>query len=146
MKPAWDNIWMRLAISISEKSNDPKHQVAAVVVTEDNTTVCSLGYNGDEVGGENKRDSLDQGKSGFIHAEANCLLHLNFADQRNKKMYLTLSPCTVCARMIVNAKTIKEVIYNKKYDTDTKGLDILEKHGIITREYEVQTETTRFTF
>jgi len=127
-KPTWDQIWMLLAESVSDKSHDPRTKVGSVIVTEDNTCVLGLGYNGAEKGGKNEPDSLEPGKSGFIHAEANALLKFNFGDYRNKKMYVTCAPCVVCARMIINAD-IKTVVYRYEY-RDKTGLEILEKSGI----------------
>ena len=127
-KPTWDQIWMLLAESVADKSHDPRNKVGSVIVTEDNTCVLGLGYNGAEKGGKNEPDSSEPGKSGFIHAEANALLKFNFGDYRNKKMYVTCAPCVVCARMIVNAD-IKTVIYRYDY-RDRTGLEILEESGI----------------
>jgi len=134
-RPKWDEIWMTLTLLIAERSRDPRLKVGSVVVTEDNSSVLSLGYNGDQHGGTNKPDSMEQGKSGFIHAEANALIKMNFADHRQKKMYLTHSPCPVCARMIVNAG-IKKVIYCDEY-RDSKGIDILKNSGIVVEKYEM---------
>ena len=129
---------MLLATSVADRSYDEKTKVGSVIVTEDNTSVLAIGYNGDEKGGENKRDSSVEGESGFIHAEANALLKLNFIDPRNKKMYITSSPCVVCARMIINAD-IKEVIYLEEF-RETKGIELLKKRGIRVQEafgYEI---------
>lgn len=132
-RPDWDGIWMRLARDISGRSHDPRNKVAALVVTEDNSTVLGLGYNGDARGGKNVPDSMEPGMSGFVHAEANCLLKFNFGDHRKKKMYVTLSPCPVCARMIINAY-IDEVVYDEEY-RDTAGLDILKEAGVKVRKF-----------
>ena len=56
------------------------------------------------------------------------------SDHRNKKMYLTHSPCPVCARMIVNAG-IKYVVFCDEY-RDSKGLDILKNSGVSVEKYE----------
>ena len=133
-KPKWDEIWMTLTLLIAERSRDPRLKVGSVIVTEDNTSVLAIGYNGDEINGTNKPDSLEPGQSGLIHAEANALIKMNFSDHRNKKMYLTHSPCVVCARMIVNAG-IKKVIYSYEY-RDSKGLDILRKSKIEVTQYQ----------
>lgn len=133
-RPKWDDIWMSLTTHIAQRSRDPRLKVGSVIVTEDNTTVLAIGYNGDEQGGSNQPDSLEPGKSGFIHAEANALIKMNFGDHRNKKIYLTHSPCPVCARMIVNAG-IKKVIYCDEY-RDTKGLQILTKLGVIVEKFD----------
>jgi len=133
IKPEWDQIWMSLAHAIAQRSNDSKLQVGSVIVTENNESVLSIGYNGDEKGGENTRDSMETGQSGFIHAEVNAIAKLNYTDPREKKIYLTHSPCLVCSRLIVNAG-IAEVIYDDEYKEDTKGLDILRDRGILVRQ------------
>ena len=133
-RPKWDEIWMGLSLHIAERSRDPRLKVGSVIVTEDNTSVLAIGYNGDQQGGDNKPDSLEPGKSGFIHAEANALIKMNFGDHRNKKMYLTHSPCPVCARMIVNSG-IKKVIFCDEY-RDSKGLNILKNSGVSVERYE----------
>ena len=134
-RPKWDEIWMTLTLLIAERSRDPRLKVGSVIVTEDNTTVLAIGYNGDQQGGTNQPDSLEPGKSGFIHAEANALIKMNFSDHRNKKIYLTHSPCPVCARMIVNSG-IKKVIYCEEY-RDSKGLDILKNSSVDIEKYDM---------
>jgi dCMP deaminase len=127
-KMLWDDIWMQLAYSISTRSNDPRLKVGAVIVTEDNETVLAAGYNGDEKGGDNKPDSLEPGKSGFIHAEVNAIAKMNYNDPRDKKIYLTHSPCPVCSRLIINAG-IKRVVYWQDY-RDNTGVEILKSRDI----------------
>ena len=85
-RPSWNNIWKRFALDIAQRSPDPKFQVGAVIVTDDNTQVLALGYNGDQKGGPNCRDSLETGKSGFIHAEVNALIKCDFNNPKPKKM------------------------------------------------------------
>ena len=132
MRKSWDSVWSDFAISIAERSCDPKFKVGAVIVTDDNTQVLSVGYNGDHKGGSNKRDSLDHGKSGFIHAEVNALIKMDFNNPKRKVMYLTHSPCTVCAKCIINAN-IEEVVYLNLYEKDTKGVSLLKSSGINVR-------------
>lgn len=134
-RPKWDEIWMSLAHHVSQRSPDKRLKVGCVVVTDDNSSVLSLGYNGDQHGGSHIPDSLEPGKSGFIHAEANALIKMNFADHRQKKLYLTHSPCPVCARMIINAG-IKKVIYCDEY-RDIKGVNILNDSGIDVVKYDL---------
>src|SRR5690349_21236671 len=134
VKLAWDNIWMELAQNIASRSNDPRLKVGCVIVTSDNESVLSIGYNGDEKGGKNAPDSLEPGKSNFIHAEVNAICKLNYTDPRERKLYLTHSPCPVCCKLIVNAN-IKEVVWCEEY-RDQTGLDILRRSGIIVRRCE----------
>ena len=128
-RPSWDFIWSKFASTIAERSCDPKFKVGVVIVPEDNTGVLSLGYNGDHKGGSNERDSYEHGQSGFIHAEINALIKLDFNNPKNKKMYLTHSPCKMCAKAIINAD-IKEVNYIKDYVIDLSGIELLKNCGI----------------
>ena len=131
-RPEWDKIWMDFAHSIAKRSCDSKYQVGAVIVSSENTQVLSIGYNGDQKGGPNKRDSTETGQSGFIHAEINALIKMNYNNPCKKKMYLTLSPCEVCAKAIVNAG-IDEVIYSEFYKHGKNSIRILNQAGIVVR-------------
>ena len=133
IRPSWDSVWSQFAKVISQRSYDPRYQVGAVVVTSDNTQVLSIGYNGNYSGGPNRVESEDPGHSGFIHAEINCLLKMDYNNPKKKIMYLTLSPCRMCAKAIVNAG-ISELVYAEKY-RDISGLKILEEAGINYRQY-----------
>jgi len=132
-RPEWDEVWMRVAHTIAERSVDPRHQVGTIIVTEDNTQLLSLGYNGNYKGGPNKVESEVPGQSGLIHAEQNALIKLDYNNPKKKKMYVTLSPCSHCAKMIVNAN-INEVIYDQKYRDDA-GLNIMRSAGITVRRF-----------
>lgn len=132
-RPEWDEIWMAMADNIARRSIDPQFRVGAIIVTQDNQQVLSLGYNGMEKGGNNSVDSLERGQSGTIHAENNALIKLDYNNPKDKKMYVTLSPCRHCCRLIVNAD-VKEVIYRDTY-RDTSGFSILERAGIKVRKF-----------
>ncbi len=133
MRPSWDKVWMGFARSISGRSYDPRHQVGAVVVAGDNTQVLAIGYNGNYAGGPNEVESEVPGQSGMLHAEINALLKMDYNNHKRKKLYVTLSPCRMCAKAIVNAG-IDEVIYGTAY-RDTTGVDILKKCGIQVRHF-----------
>jgi len=133
MRPDWNEVWMNIAREVSRRSADEKFKVGSIVVTGDNTQVLSLGYNGDHSGGPNCRESNEPGESGFIHAEMNALIKLDYNNLKKRVMYITLSPCRLCAKAIVNAG-ISEVVYDEEY-RDTSGLDILSNAGIKFRKY-----------
>ena len=127
---------MNLAFIIAQRSHSPRTKVGSVIVTSDNHCVLSLGYNGIESGSElNEPDSLLPGEEGTIHSEINSLIKMPYDDVREKKMYLTHSPCKICARAIINATTIKTVIYEIEY-RDTTGLEILFKRGVSVVKYQ----------
>ena len=127
-RPKWDEIWMEFAHSISRRSYDPRHQVGVVIVTTNNTQVLAVGYNGNYAGGPNEVESIEPGQSGMLHAEINALLKMDYNVPKCKKMYVTLSPCRMCAKAIINAG-IDEVIYGEAY-RDASGIELLESANI----------------
>jgi dCMP deaminase len=65
-----------------------------------------------------------------LHAEANAILKVARSTQScdNATLYITLSPCKECSKLI-HQSGIKRVVYQKGY-RDTSGLDFLVKAGI----------------
>lgn len=124
---------MQMARTISERSVDSRTRVGVVIVTADNTQVLAVGYNGDERGGKNEADSHEPGQSNLIHAEVNALIKCDYNNPKLKRLFVTLSPCRVCARAIVNAN-ITDVIYDEEY-RDTSGLDILRVAGVRVSQF-----------
>lgn len=127
-RPPWPETWMSVAKSIAERSYDPRLQVGAIIVAEDNTQILSLGYNGNYKSGPNVQDSSEPGKSGFLHAELNAVIKLDYNFHKKKHMYVTHSPCKDCCKIIINAG-ISTVVYDVEY-RDTSGLDLLRSVGI----------------
>jgi len=133
-RPNWDTVWMEFAHSISRRSYDPRYQVGAVVVTDDNTQVLAVGYNGNYASGPNEVESDIPGESGMIHAEINALLKMDYNNPKNKKMYITLSPCRQCAKAIINSG-VSEVVYDEKY-RDVSSLTLLSNCSIEVRKFK----------
>jgi len=132
-RPSWDDIWISFAELISQRSINQKFKVGAVVVTSDNTQVLSIGYNGDYKGGPNIIESEEPGQSGLIHAEVNALIKMDYNNPKGKKMYVSLSPCIDCAKLILNSD-IKEVIYKNEYRSCDE-INLLRTNGVIVRSY-----------
>ena len=129
-RPQWDEIWMDFASNIARRSPDPNFKVGCCIVSQDNCQVLAIGYNGDHKGGSNCRESLEPGCSGFIHAEINALIKLDYNNPKKKTLYITLSPCRQCAKAIINGG-IDRVVYRDIY-RDTSGIDLLKEHNILT--------------
>jgi dCMP deaminase len=132
-RPTWKEIWMNVAELMAQRSHHPTFKVGAIVTSNDNTQILSVGYNGNEAGGENEPESCEPGMSGLLHAEINCLLKLDYNNPKDKTMFLTLSPCPLCAKAIVNSG-IKHVIYKEEY-RELKGLEILINAGIKVEKF-----------
>lgn len=113
----------------TSRSYDPRLKVAAIIVTDDNTQMLALGYNGNARGLPNEPESLEPGRSGMIHAEVNALIKCDFNHPKRKIMYVTHSPCRDCAKLIINAG-ISTVIYGELY-RDSSGIDLLRSGGVL---------------
>lgn len=133
-RPSWPSIWMSFAESVARRSYDPRLQVGSIIVTEDNSQVLSIGYNGNYSGGPHEHESCEPGQSGFIHAEVNCLIKCDYNTLKKKHMYITHSPCKDCCKLIINAK-IEKVVYRYLY-RDASGLQLLRDAGIIVRSID----------
>ena len=72
-----------------------------------------------------------------LHAEANAITKVSASTQSSEgsTLYVTLSPCTDCSKLIHQAK-IKRVVYNEQYK-DTSGLEFLEKAGVEVCQIEI---------
>lgn len=139
-RPSFDNIYMELALNLAKRSHCVKIQVGAVLAKD--TRIISLGYNGPPAHTHNcdmewpesgcARDRKG-GCSLAIHAEENAILYAakNKSDVSGSTLYVTLSPCLPCARIILTTG-IKKVIYYASY-ADYKGLDFDEGVDFLTR-------------
>lgn len=133
-RPSWHKTWMNVAHVVSQRSYDNTLKVGAVIVTDDNTRMLSLGYNGNYAGGPNQRESDEPGMSGFIHAEMNAIIKCDYGVHNGKILYVTHSPCRMCCKLIVNAG-LSRVVYDVLY-RDPSGLDILRSVGIVVEQVD----------
>ena len=143
-RPTWDYIWMALAVEIGERSTcrTPNRKVGCVIVSEDNTKVLSNGYNGGAKGDDNSCDYTEDLKIGSsrctcVHAEMNALTKLDTSNPVGKRMYLTVSPCKLCYKLIVNAG-IQEVIYLWEYDSEI--ISKMKSLGVKVRSMKNETD------
>ena len=93
--------------------------------------IISDGYNGTPTGFENIcEDDENYTKWYVLHAEANAIMKVSASTQSSEgaTLYITLSPCRECSKLIFQSG-IKRVVYHKEYK-DTSGLEFLKKGGI----------------
>lgn len=147
-RPDFDEIFMNLAQNLAKRSHCVRAQVGAVLTKD--TRIISIGYNGPPSGTHNCDEDFESGCpkdskgscSLALHAEQNAILYAakNGASVEGATLYVTLSPCISCARVIYTMK-IKRVIYLDSYakykgiPTD-EGVEFLRKFGVIVEEYE----------
>jgi dCMP deaminase len=78
-------------------------------------------------------------KKETLHAESNAILKAakSGVSTDNSTLYITLSPCIDCAKLILQSG-IKRVVYSEEYK-DVSGIEFLRKFISIEKlEYEVQ--------
>ena len=132
----YDIAYLKIAREWGELSYCKRRQVGAIIVKDN--MIISDGYNGTPSGFENCCEDDDGYTKWYVlHAEANAITKVASSTQSSEgsTLYVTLSPCTECSKLIHQAK-IKRVVYNEQYK-DTSGLEFLEKAGIEVCQIEV---------
>jgi len=125
----FDLAYLEMAAVWSKLSYCKRKQVGALIVKD--RMIISDGYNGTPSGFENCCED-ENGKTQWfvLHAEANAILKLAASTQSAKDatLYLTLSPCKECSKLILQAG-IRKVVYIDEY-SDEDGIEFLKNHGI----------------
>jgi dCMP deaminase len=124
---------MRMAEELAKRSTCARNQVGSVITTSDLTQVLGIGYNGNARGLPNSCDGDQPGRCGCLHSEANALIKAG-AQVPGKQMFVTVAPCVMCAKMIINSNVVK-VYYRSEY-RDLSGLDVLRQAGVETVHYD----------
>src|SRR5919199_2369902 len=128
-----EEVFMRMAEELAKRSTCARNQVGSVVTTADLTQVLGIGYNGNARGLPNACDSAEAGRCGCLHSEANALIKAG-AQIQGKLMFVTVAPCVMCAKMIVNSN-VARVYYRMAY-RDRAGVAVLEQAGVDVRQYD----------
>jgi dCMP deaminase len=145
-RPGWDTYFMNIAHVVKTRGNCCRRQVAAVVVMD--RRIVSTGYNGTPRGVRNCVDGgcrrcAGSAPSGTAlaeciccHAEENAITQAAYHGiaLKGATIYCTLSPCLMCARMIINAG-ITEVIYEDEYEFSTQTRALLRTAGVNCRRF-----------
>src|SRR5260370_10334366 len=108
-----EQVYMRMAEELAQRSTCARLQVGRVITTSDLTQVLGIGYNGNARGLPNRCDSAEPGACGCIHSEQNALIKAG-AQLPGKVMFVSASPCVMCATMIINAN-VGRVYYRQAY-------------------------------
>jgi dCMP deaminase len=70
----------------------------------------------------------------LIELIKNLLLSVSKEQSIGSTLYVTLSPCSDCAKLIVQSG-VKRVVYVEDYDRDPKGLQLIKEMGIECFKY-----------
>lgn len=125
----YDKAYLRMANEWAKLSHCQRKQVGALIVK--NGIIIADGYNGTPSGYDNCCED-DKGDTHWyvLHAEANAILKLARSNNRGNDatLYITLSPCKDCAKLILQCG-IKRVVFQTAYKDDA-GVAFLSKSGI----------------
>lgn len=125
----YDKAYLRMALEWGKLSHCKRKQVGALIVKD--RMIISDGFNGTPTGFENPCEDEDNYTKWYVlHAEANAILKVASSTQscKGSTLYLTLSPCRECSKLIHQAGIIR-VVYVNEYK-DTTGLDFLKNAGV----------------
>ena len=139
-RPSWETYFMDIAMLVAKRSTCLRRSVGAVVVKD--KRVLSTGYNGApmdvahcRVTGcireqmkipSGERHELCRG----IHAEQNAIIQAAYHGVSIKEaaLYCTNLPCSICAKMIINAG-IQTIYYLSGY-ADAMSEEMLKEAGV----------------
>ncbi|MGY8884360.1 MAG: deoxycytidylate deaminase [Flavobacteriales bacterium] len=131
----YDIAYMKMAEEWAKLSHCTRKNVGALIVKD--KMIIADGYNGSPSGFPNECEN-DAGQTHWyvLHAEANAITKLarSHNSAEGSTLYITLSPCRDCAKLILQAG-IKRVVYKSAYK-DTSGVDFLTKSSIVTELLE----------
>ncbi|MDG1051994.1 MAG: dCMP deaminase family protein [Flavobacteriaceae bacterium] len=125
----YDIAYIKMALEWAKLSYCKRRQVGALIVKD--RMIISDGYNGTPTGFENIcEDDENYTKWYVLHAEANAIMKVAASTQSSQgaTLYITLSPCKECSKLIFQSG-IKRVVYYKAYK-DLSGVEFLKKAGI----------------
>ena len=139
-RPSWGTYFMNITNLVAERSTCTRRAVGAVLVKD--KRILSTGYNGAPTGLKHCRDvgclreqlGVESGKMHElcrgIHAEQNAIIQAAYhgVSVKGAVIYCTNQPCSICARMIINAG-IQKIYYQSGY-ADSLALELLGEAGI----------------
>ncbi len=125
----YDVAYLKMAKEWAKLSYCKRRQVGALIVKD--KMIISDGYNGTPTGFENICEDDDNYTKWYVlHAEANAILKVASSTQscRGATLYITMSPCKECSKLI-HQSGIKRLVFAEAYKDDS-GLKFLEKAGV----------------
>lgn len=129
----YDDMHMGFALKAAEQSKCPRTHTGCCILLD--SGMIAIGFNGHAPGGPNEWEWKENGDPEVVHAEMNALGKLleEGVSAKNATVFVTLSPCLDCAKLLVRAK-VGRVVYLQQY-RKTEGLEYLVKYGVEVERY-----------
>lgn len=152
-RPSWESYFMEITQLVAKRSTCARRSVGAIIVKD--KRILSTGYNGAPSGvshcldigclrehlniASGERHELCRG----IHAEQNAIIQaaLHGVSIKGAALFCTNLPCSICAKMLINAG-IKKIVYLSGY-ADRMSLDLLEEAGVSVVQSDFGNEEDR---
>ena len=134
-----DKTYIKMAREWASLSKAKRKKVGCIIVKDG--AIISDGYNGTPKGFDNQCEDIDYfnqliTREEVLHAESNAITKLAKSTQSSvgATMYVTISPCVECAKLIIQSE-ISRVVYGDFYRSHA-GIKLLKKAGIIVEQCE----------
>jgi len=134
----YDRAYLRMALEWAKLSHCKRRQVGALLVKEGQ--IIADGYNGTPSGFDNCcEDENGHTKWYVLHAEANAIMKVarSVNSARNSTLYLTMSPCKDCSKLVHQAG-IRRLVYINGYK-DMSGVEFLKEAGVEVVQIDEET-------
>jgi dCMP deaminase len=144
-RPGWDAYFMDIVELVKTRSTCLRRQVGALIVKD--RRILATGYNGSpmgtkhcaEVGCLREKLNIPSGQRHDIcraaHAEQNAIVQAAYSGTciKDSDMYITTQPCSICAKLIINAG-IKKIVFKGDYPDDL-AMSLLNEAGVRVVKY-----------
>jgi dCMP deaminase len=129
-RPSFETIYMNLALQLETRSTCQRKQVGTVITSDDFRYVYGVGYNGNASMLVNTCEKPEiPGGCLCLHSEENAIINCNAQRSQPKIVFVTWSPCRMCAKRLINLGSVQKVYYHREY-RDLSSLDLLKSVGI----------------
>ncbi|HUT76945.1 MAG TPA: deaminase [Polyangia bacterium] len=135
-RPGFEEIYMRLALALAERSTCRRLRVGTVITSTDFRKVLAVGYNGNAAGLPNDCDNDEPGNCGCLHSEENAVINCDSPRYEQKIVFVTHLPCVMCAKRLVNLGNVRTVYYGREYRL-ADSLKVFEQAGIEVKRLEI---------
>lgn len=136
-RPKFEDIYMKLAFLLSERSTCVRLKVGTVITSTDFRKVLAVGYNGNATGLENHCDRDEPGNCGCLHSEENAVINCDSPRSVEKVVFVTHLPCVQCAKRLINLGNVKQVYYADDYRI-RDSVAVFRKVGIKIKQLPLQ--------
>ena len=136
VRPEFEEIYMRLASTLADRSTCHRLQVGTVITTTDFRKVLAVGYNGNATGLPNHCDRDEPGNCGCLHSEENAVINCDAPRHIEKVVFVTHLPCVQCAKRLINLGNVKKIFYGQDYRI-RDSVELLARVVIPVEKFEI---------